>query len=212
MEGVQVPIVVDEHGIIDGHARARACTELAHAADLLYLYPGWEEIAEAAAANRVEALDEYGKQTVADAQYLASLGPDVLAALPARRFAEPPIDRREKLSDAERRGLAVTLNAHRRHLDRGERRLLVEVELMLGPDRSDGQIARVVGCSRQFVWQVRQQLAADEKAFANPRSHVEATSGLAPWRPVTELDCPNCQHHLRLERAARDFRLELTAG
>lgn len=212
LEGVQVPIVMDEHGVIDGHTRARACTELGHAADLVEQHPDWQQVAAAADHDRPEAVEMYGKQSVTDAQYLASLPSDIIEALPAHRFADPPIDRRENLTDTARRGLAITLNAHRRHLDRGERRLLVEVELMLDPTRSDGQVARVVGCSRQFVWQVRQQLAADEEAFSNPRSHVDPQSGLAPWQAVVTLDCPHCHHGLALERAGRDFRLELTAG
>lgn len=211
-EGVQVPIVLDEHGVIDGHTRVRACSELAHAAELLEHHPDWRQIADAADHDRSEAIEMYGKQTVADAAYLASLAGDVITVLPAARFADPPVDRRENLTDPERRRLAVTLNAHRRHLDRGERRLLVEVELMIDNDRSDGTIARIVGCSRQFVWQVRQQLAADEEAFSNPRSHVEPQSGFAPWRPVISLDCPHCHHGLALERAGRDYRLELTTG
>lgn len=210
--GVQVPVVVDERGVIDGHARIRACKELAHASLLLEQQPDWQQIAAAADTDRAEAVEMYGKQTVTDCQYLAGLSDDTRDALPEHRFDSPPIDKRTSLSDQERRQLAITINAHRRHLGRGERRLLVEVELMLDRDRSDGQIARIVGCSRQFVWQVRQQLVADEEAFGNPRSQVEPQSGLAPWRPVVELDCPHCQHHLLLERGGRDYRLELTAG
>jgi hypothetical protein len=207
-QGVVCAIVVDERGVIDGHARLRACKELAHIAELAAELPEWETTVEAARTDRGEAVELYGRERVRDCEYLASFDADVLARA---RVVEPPVDRRKGLSESERRALAITLNAHRRHLNRGDLRLLIEVEIMRDGGRSNAAIARLVGCTPQWVGQVREQLVEDEARFKS-QLEVESKVLSVPWRPVVELDCPHCKGHLALERAGRDFRLELAAG
>ena len=209
--GVEVPLVVDEHGVIDGHARLRACKELAHIYELDTTIPDWGKVAENAIHDRGDAVEMYGRDTVDAALYLADLPDGLIEAARARRFDDPPVDRRAGLTPRQRVELAITLNAHRRHLQRGELRLLVEVELMRDKDRSNAAIGRLVGCTAQYVGQVRQQVAEDEHLFANPQADVETKPVSVPWRPVVELDCPHCAEHLALSRAGRDFRLEITA-
>lgn len=210
-QGVLVPIVLDEHGIIDGFGRARACAELARIATLAEDLTDWWPIASAALDDKPTAREIHGDQAVDDALYLHACGAELIELAAAQKWAAPPIDRRHGLGPVARRQLAVTLNAHRRHLGRGDLRLLVEVELMLDPGRSDGAIAQLVGCSRTWVLTIRHQLEDDEARFADSQPPVESVSA-DTWRPVAELDCPSCSHHLSLQRAGRDFQLELTAG
>lgn len=210
--GVEVPVVLDEHGIIDGHARVRAVETLEWIVAQAAAWPEWERIAEQAADDRGHAREVHGKETVETCERLAEFGPRLVMLAGERHWEDPPIDRRAKLPPAERRRLAVLLNAHRRHLHRGDLRLLVEVELMLAPKRSDAEIGRLVGCTGQWVGQIRAQLVEDEKLFADAQPDAEVKPLSAAWKPVVELDCPHCSRHLALERAGRDFRLELTAG
>lgn len=212
-QGVIVPIVVDEHGIIDGFARARACAELARIVMLADDIPEWATIAALAREDKASARDLHGDQ-VDDALYLADCGADLIWLARQQLWANPPTQRRTGLSSSERRQLAVTLNAHRRHLGRGDLRLLVEVELMLDPARADGAIAQLVGASRRWVNDIRLQLERDEETFSNSQPQVDGGGTATPmtWRPVAELDCPSCSHHLSLNRAGRDFQLALTAG
>lgn len=211
--GVLVPIVMDEHGIIDGHVRARACRELAHIASLAGEISDFNEIAADAKKDLNAARDAYGKDTVDNARYLVECGPELIALAGEANWSDPPIERHHGLDPTERRQLAVTLNAHRRHLERGELRLLVEVELMIDPHRTDRSIASLVGCDRSWVNKIRVQLEADEKTFGTDNSQ-EPVEGVPShtFKAVAELDCPHCQHHLALMRGGREFQLELTAG
>jgi hypothetical protein len=220
--GIQAALVVDEHGVIDGYARLRALRELAHICALAEQLPDWESVAAEASVDREATIVRYGQEAHADwdhrdaekhgrkvvqkAEYLASIGAELVAIALDRRWMHPPVDRREDLTPAQRRTLAITLNTPRRHLSRGELRLLIEVELTLDPTRSDPEIARLVGCTRQWVNMIRLELERGESQ--------EQVEGATPcsWRPVVELACPSCSHHLALERAGREFRLELTAG
>lgn len=205
--GVQVPIVVDEHGIIDGYARVRAVEELAEICRLVGEVPLWSEIG----GVDEHTIETYGRETAEIAERLAGYGPLVAEAL-ERRWETPPVDRRASLTEAQRRELAISLNAQRRHLDRGQIRQVVEVELMLDPSRSDGAIAELAGCSRQWVQQVRAQLADDERMLANPQAEDEVQV-LAPFKPVAQLDCPHCHHHVAVLRGGKEFKLEeLPAG
>lgn len=207
--GVAVPIVVDELGVIDGHVRLRALKELAHLVDLAGEHPDWQQVMENVDHDRADAVEMYGAETVEECEYLAEIGADLIAAAGARRWERPPIDQREGLTDDERRDLVVTLNAHRRHLTRGDLRLLIEVELMRDPSRTNVAIAALVGCTHSYVAQIRRQMEEDEARLANPQPAVEAVP-VQPWVVVREAECPHCQHHLAIERAGRDFRLELT--
>lgn len=206
--GVEVPIVVDEQGVIDGHARVAALHDLAEICDLVDAYPNWSDISS---MGQEDAVEMYGRDTWDAVNRLADYGPLVVEAL-ERRWEEPPVDRREGLSFEERRRLAITLNSGRRQLERGDLRLLVEVELMVDPDRTNREIGALVGCSGQWVGQVRAQLAEEERLLANPQAAVESESTFT-LRRVAELVCPHCAHDLVVLRAGRDFQLEeLAAG
>ena len=209
-QGVRVPIVMDDHGIIDGHQRARACRELAHIAGLADALPEWRQITEEADADRGAARELHGREAVDQALYLKECGDALIALAGEANWADPPIERLQGLTPTARRELAVTLNAHRRHLERGQLRLLVEVELMLDAKRPNHAIGSLVGCSEEWVRQIRHQLAEDEKLLANPQREVETQ--VVGFRTVAELECPHCQYHLALLRGGREFQLELTAG
>lgn len=208
--GVQVPIVVDEHGIIDGYARVRAVEELAEICNLVAGVPMWAEIA--GDDDRDHAVELHGRAAVEAAEQIAGYGPDLAEFALARRWEDPPVDRRVSLTETQRHDLAVSLNAQRRHLDRGQLRQLIEVELMLDPARSDSAIAELAGCSRGWVGQVRRQLEEDERMLADPQAEVEVEV-LPPWKPVAQLDCPHCHHHVAVLRGGKEFKLEeLPAG
>lgn len=208
--GVQVPIVVDERGIIDGYARVRAVEELAELCRLAEALPMWAEIA--GDDDRNHQVELHGRDIVEQAEQIAGYGPGLVFRALERRWQNPPIDRRVGLTDVERRELAVSLNAQRRHLDRGQIRQVVEAELMLNPFRSNVVIGELAGCSHQWVAQVRAQLEEDEKRLANPQPEDEVQV-LEPWRPVAQLDCPHCHHHVAVLRAGKEFKLEeLPAG
>lgn len=215
-QGVLVPIVVDEHGIIDGRARARAVEDLAELVQLATLCPDWPAIVAAADADddaeRKQAREIYTKTSIENARRLAAAGADLLAIAGEGRWAEPPVDRREGLGREGRRRLAVSLNAHRRHLHRGEIRQVVEIELMMEPDRTNAEIGALVGCSGQYVGQIRQQLADEERALADPQAVVEGESTFM-LRRVAEVECPHCHHGLAVLRGGKEFQLEeLPAG
>lgn len=209
--GVLAAIVVDEHGFIDGYQRARACKELARIVELADQYPNWRDIAELAVENRDAARELHGRDAVDEAAWLAEFGAELVELAREERWMQPPIERRDGLNPAERRRQSIILNAGRRHLQRGELRLLVEVELMLDGSRTNRNVASLVGCSEEWVRQIRHQLAEDEKLFAG-EAQPDVETQVVGWRSVASLECPSCAHGLLVMRGGRDFALELTAG
>lgn len=184
--GIRVPVIVDEAGIIDGRARAKAFYELEWIASTAETDPGNAD--------------------------LAKYDPELVALASERNFVNPPIDRREGLSWQERREVAVRENAapRGRKLRRDDLRTLIEVELTLNPDRTDRATARLLGCDHSYVSRIKREMELEAEAFVN----AEITSVDSPhpvWKILSDaLACPHCQHQLALERAGRDYRLELT--
>lgn len=211
--GVETPIVVDEHGIIDGYVRVGCCEQLAWIEDATRRIPNWESLAgtaELGTDERRALNEEHGKATVDDAIALARYGAELVALAGERRWADPPIDRRRHLSPQGRRQLAVRLNVERRHLHRGELRAVIEMELMIDGARTNRAIANLVGSSEEWVRQVREQLARDEQILSNPPAEVETQ--VLGFATVASLPCPHCHHDLRVMRGGREFALEELDG
>ena len=159
--GVEVPIVVDEHGeIIDGRMRRHIARELG---------------------------------------------------------IDCPFEVRHGLSLAERRDLAITLNGPRRHMNRQQKTALVVSELMIGRDRSDRAIGRLVGTSHVTVGKVRRELEDEEELWAKAEGVVE---GGQPDQPLAQNDpavterfqghveCPCCSERLELWRRGGEWMLD----
>lgn len=207
--GVETPIVVDEHGVIDGFVRVDCCEQLAWIVDATERIPAWHMIAATAELGpdeRKAMNEQHGKSTVDDAIALARYGLPLVSLAGERRWADPPIDRRRNLSPAARRQLAVRLNVERRHLQRGELRAVIEMELMIDGSRPNRAIATLVGSSEEWVRQVREQLARDEAILLNPPADVETQ--VLGFATVASLPCPHCHHDLRVMRGGREFALE----
>lgn len=68
---------------------------------------------------------------------------------------ECPVDVREGLTDAAKRTLALSLNIDRRHLNREQKRALVEASLKADPELSDREHARRVSVSHVTVGSAR---------------------------------------------------------
>lgn len=215
--GVRESIVLDEHGIIDGFARARAVGELAWIAESHGQADDWRSRCEAPKPAALSRADENHwkfrrKEAKEGLVRLANYDEGLIALALEGHWQDPPIDRREGLSRKQRRELAVRLNAspRGRSLRRSDLRTLIEVELMLDRKRSVREIARLVGCDHVYVWRVRKALEEEEAAFAgDPEAEVEVLTMQQAWRPVVALACPHCHHDLGLERAGADFRLAL---
>lgn len=213
--GVRVPVVLDEHGdVIDGHARVRAYDELRWIADAVDAEEEWRQIVEDGAA---ESSSFRVKQAKDDITRLDSYDSDLVALACERNWQDIPVERREGLSQEERRRLIVSLNAgpKGRVLKRAELRILIEVELMIdratGEKRSYREIARLVGCDHSYVWQVKKAMEDEEAALANPEPEVWSDSTPAiVYRPIYSLACPHCTYSLALERAGKEYRLALT--
>jgi len=74
-------------------------------------------------------------------------------------------DIRPGLNDEEKKALADDLNLHRRHLDREERRKLIEARLIEAPERSNRDIAQSIGVSHPTVASVRNELETTGKIY-----------------------------------------------
>jgi hypothetical protein len=78
------------------------------------------------------------------------------------RLPDYPVVIRPGLTEAEKRAHARALNLTRRHLNREQRRQLIEDQLRETPQQSDNQIAEALGVT--------------DKTVAKRRQHLEATS------------------------------------
>jgi hypothetical protein len=68
-----------------------------------------------------------------------------------------PWDRKEGLSDQEKRQLCRSLNGHRRHASAGERRAAIKALLIEAPEKSNRAIAEEAGVSHHTVQSVRDE-------------------------------------------------------
>lgn len=100
---------------------------------------------------------------------------------------EVPAVIREELSESERRELAWRVNMQRRHLDDSQKRDLIErrIEGLMARDehKNDEELGEELGVSRQWVAEVRQQMAAAGKIasgckFATSQQKRERTREL----------------------------------
>jgi ParB-like chromosome segregation protein Spo0J len=78
------------------------------------------------------------------------------------KLADYPVVIRPGLSDSEKRAHARALNLTRRHLNREQRREIIEAQLKETPEQSDNQIAAALGVT--------------DKTVAKRRQHLESTS------------------------------------
>ena len=106
---------------------------------------------------------------------------------------ECPSEVRSGLSLDERRELAVTLNAPRRHMNRQQKRQLVVAELMVSRDRSDRAIGRLAGVDGKTVGKIRSELESEEDTWrraqsqppaAAPKSQASVEGAEIPQRPA----------------------------
>lgn len=71
-----------------------------------------------------------------------------------------PVEVKAGLTDAEKRTIALSLNVHRRHLDRDQKRAIIAASLTADPELSDRQHAERTGASDKTVGTVRKELEA----------------------------------------------------
>lgn len=112
-----------------------------------------------------------------------------------------PVVQRADLSDADKRTLALSLNLHRRHLTRDQKRAVIAASLTADPELSNRQHAERTGADHKTVGTVRDEL---ESTGEIPQS-TERTSADGRVRPATQpprpepapepapLRCPYCE-------------------
>jgi ParB-like chromosome segregation protein Spo0J len=76
---------------------------------------------------------------------------------------EVPIETHRGLDEVKKREIALTLNTHRRQLDRDQKRKLIGSLLKADPEKSDRAIADQVGVDNKTVATVRDDLEASEE-------------------------------------------------
>jgi len=78
---------------------------------------------------------------------------------------DPPIQVRDDLDDDAKRSLAWRLNMQRRHVDGRTKKDLIRdrIEELIerGIDKTDAEVAEEMGCTRQWVSEVRETVVAD---------------------------------------------------
>lgn len=90
-------------------------------------------------------VDEAGQ--ILDGHHRAAIAAELVIPCPTRLVAG--------LTEDEKRGHAVAVNAHRRMLTRSQRRALVVAEMERDPSRSDRAIGRIVGVDHKTVGAIR---------------------------------------------------------
>lgn len=111
----------------------------------------------------------------------------------------------EGLTQPEEEELAIALNATRRHLNRQQKRKLVEYELMRDSNRSDRRIASVCGVTGPTVAQIRQTL----QEAAGQWNQQGLPRDLAPQKPS---DSPADEDVQKTVVAERQHEPELHTG
>lgn len=111
-----------------------------------------------------------------------------------------PIELVDGKSDAEKRGMAFTLNLKRRHLNREQRRALIAKSLKKDPELSNREHARRTGASTTTVGTVRNELIVEgqvSKLDTSTGSDGKSYPASQPPRPKataipqTDLDALN---------------------
>lgn len=97
-----------------------------------------------------------------------------------------PVTQRAGLTEADKRSLALSLNLHRRHLSREQKRDVIAASLVADPELSNRQHAERVGASHHTVGDVR-----DELEGRGQIAHVEnRTDTLGRSAPATKPSRP----------------------
>lgn len=127
---------------------------------------------------------------------------------------ECPIEVAHGLTLSEKRELAITLNASRRHLTTRDKQTLVVAELMQDRDRSNRAIARVVGVDDKTVGRIRKGIEIAEGIWENPPEPTLEDDGVLdeldtlPERVFGVAQCPCCDTRLRALKVRGEFLLE----
>lgn len=111
-----------------------------------------------------------------------------------------PVVQRADLSDADKRTLALSLNLHRRHLTRDQKRAVIAASLTADPELSNRQHAERTGASPTTVGAVREELEERgdvSKLDTRTDSLGRSAPATKPPRPEptpepAPLRCPYC--------------------
>lgn len=108
-----------------------------------------------------------------------------------------PVETISNKSDAEKRGMAFTLNLKRRHLNREQRRALIAESLKADPQLSNREHERRTGAGRDLVGIVRKEMEADGR-LSETDSRVGADGRERPAsqpsrQPATEPPSPELE-------------------
>ncbi|MGV0434216.1 hypothetical protein ACUY3H_04535 [Corynebacterium ureicelerivorans] len=142
-----------------------------------------------------------------------------------------PVEMRDDLDDAGKRGLAFALNLNRRHLNREQRRALIAKSLKADPQLSNREHAQRTGTGHPLVQKVRSEMESDgqleqcstrisadgrERPASQPeRKPITDLPATAPITPeeVTELenDREETSPEKQLAEPAKEHRRPLTA-
>lgn len=102
-----------------------------------------------------------------------------------------PVEMRDDLDDAGKRGLAFALNLNRRHLNREQKRELIAKSLKADPQLSNREHARRTGASHPTVNDVRHEMEEDgrlEKFTSRTSADGRERPSTQPERkPITDL-------------------------
>lgn len=79
------------------------------------------------------------------------------------------------MSEQQKREHALTVNLARRHLSTQQRRQLIAREIGRAPQRSDRDLARLVGCDHKTVGAVRRKWSTGEVPHRDPESREPAS-------------------------------------
>jgi len=108
----------------------------------------------------------------------------------------PPVQVRSDLSREEKRSMAWKLNMQRRHIDTNTKKELVQDRIKelieSGIDKTDDEVAEEMGCTQQWVSEVRETVVADRI----DNEGVQNTTG--------------CDLHTTVNYASSDQKEELT--
>ncbi len=103
-----------------------------------------------------------------------------------------PFETKRGLTDAEKRGLALSLNLHRRHLTREQKRALVAESIKADPQLSDREHGRRTGVDHKTATKVREELTTGGEIphleyRENPQGRLQPAHKPAPKPPATDL-------------------------
>jgi ParB-like chromosome segregation protein Spo0J len=101
-----------------------------------------------------------------------------------------------RVDDAEHaRSLARTYNLARRHLTREQKRGLIAEEIEANPNRSDREIARLMGCDHKTVGSIRRELSGEIPHHRDPEPAAELADPFAQPDEFRHADWRSLQPH-----------------